>query len=527
MKAVQFPTPLAPLESEERDSTHNLKEEHMRHGRPSWITGTVLIAFLALPAILAAQDSAAKHRHYTLVDVGPSGITDINSRGTGVGATTVYDPGCDCNAVHAIKWRNGVLTDLGTLPGGVNSAAGAINSQGAIFGQSENGLIDPVYGAPAFVATIWKDGKIKNLGTLGGGFSVPGVFADARPRDGCLNSRGQAVGAAANTNADPEGFATALIFSNSYGAVPGNQWHATLWQNGTIQDLGTLGDGPDSQAIFINERGQVAGNSYTDSVAGVYGIPTVHPFLWENGHMVDLGSLGGVYANVNGLNDRGQVVGFSTLTGEGFGHAFLWAHGAMQDLGVLGGSISFAEANAINDDGEIAGHSFTSDETVRGFRWKHGVMTDLGSVPGYDCSNTGSINASGEIAGWAYPCDQSSPDHAVLWEKGRPGVDLNTLVPPGSDLFLADAEFISDTGEITGVAFLPNGDEHAFLLIPKEHDDVADGAADGSQNDVVPVTQSSTNVTQAKLTPERLAELRARFANRHHRLGSTPPQKAN
>lgn len=505
----------------------------MRHGKPSWITGTVLIASLAGPlaglAQVNAQDHPAKHRHYTLVDVGPLGgpvssLTDINSRGTAVGASTAYDPACDCVIVRAVKWSKGVLTDLGTLPGGVNSAAGAINSQGTVFGQSENGLIDPVYGAPAFVATIWKDGEIMDLGTLGGGFSVPGVFGDARPRDGCINSRGQAVGAAANTNGDPEGFATELIFPGAYGFVPGNQWHATLWQNGTIHDLGTLGDGPDSQAIFINERGQVAGNSYTDSVAGVYGIPTVHPFLWDNGQMVDLGSLGGVFANANGLNRKGQVVGGSTLTGEGYGHAYLWTHGAMQDLGFLGGSISFAEANAINDDGEIAGHSYTPDETVRGFRWKNGVMTDLGSVPGYDCSNTGSINATGQIVGWAYRCDQSSV-HAALWEKGRPGVDLNTFVPPGSDFELIEADFISDTGEITGFGFLPNGDEHAFLLIPGD-DDMTAGVESGSQNDVAPTSHTSANVTHANLTPERLAKLRARLANHHHGLGIGLPKSA-
>jgi probable HAF family extracellular repeat protein len=499
----------------------------MRHRRLSWITGTALIAFLALPALLAAQEHPAKHRRYTLVDIGTLGgpnsfASSINSRGTVVGAATtpVPDSMClfdaSCHYEHAFTWREGVLTDLGTLAGGNNSFATSINSQGAVFGVSENGLIDPVYGLPAFVATIWKHGKAENLGTLGGGFSWPGLT---------ITDRGLAVGAAANTNADPDGFATALIFQI---AIPGNQWHATLWQNGTIQDLGTLGDGPDSQALFVNELGQITGNSYTDSVPTVFGIPTLHPFLWETGQMIDLGSLGGVYARANGLNNSGQVVGFSTLTGDLNGRAFLWAHGSMQDLGTLGGGFTFSEANAINDKGEIAGHTSTADGAFRGFRWARGVMTDLGSVPGYDCSNTSSINASGQIAGWAYPCDQSSPDHAVLWEKGRPGVDLNTLVPPGSGLELIDAEFISDRGEIGGLAFLPNGDAHGFLLIPNEHDgDVVEGALAANQGGVATVTQRPTNVTRARLTPERLAELRDRFVNRHRGFGLRPPKKAN
>jgi hypothetical protein len=47
-------------------------------------------------------------------------------------------------------------------------------------------------------------------------------------------------------------------------------------------------------------------------------------------------------------------------------------------------------------------------------------------------------------------------------------VDLNTLVPPGSKMHLVEAEYINDRGEIAGFGVLPNGDGHAFLLIPRK-----------------------------------------------------------
>ena len=57
---------------------------------------------------------------------------------------------------------------------------------------------------------------------------------------------------------------------------------------------------------------------------------------------------------------------------------------------------------------------------------------------------------------------------AWIWENGGPMVDLNTLVPPGSKLHLVESQFINDRGEIVGVGVLPNGNEHAFLLIPRK-----------------------------------------------------------
>ena len=264
-----------------------------RLGESKWITGTAsaaLLAVLAMGTPLAAQEHAKKHTRYTLVDIGTLGGPNsevqgdeviVNRSGTVVGDadTSVYDPGCDCYVSHAFKWRKGVLTDLGTLPGGNNSFANAINSQGTVVGSSGNGLIDPVTGFPESVATLWKHGEIEDLGTLGGGFSIPVA----------INDRGQTAGGAANTVADPDGFAALLL---GFGAIPGNQWHAVLWQNGTIQDLGTLADGLTSFASAVNERSQAAGFSFIDTTPTVWGFPTVHPFFWDHGHMVDLGTLG-------------------------------------------------------------------------------------------------------------------------------------------------------------------------------------------------------------------------------------------
>ena len=45
-------------------------------------------------------------------------------------------------------------------------------------------------------------------------------------------------------------------------------------------------------------------------------------------------------------------------------------------------------------------------------------------------------------------------------------VDLNDLIVAGADIQVAFAYTINDRGEIAGLGFLPNGDEHAVLLIP-------------------------------------------------------------
>src|SRR5206468_8473458 len=108
----------------------------------------------------------------------------------------------------------------------------------------------PLTGIPEAVAVLWSGGEIINLGTLGGNGSIAIQ----------VNNRGQVVGGAAN--AIPDEFSLSPILGNPFFTT---HTRSFLWEIGVMQALGMLG-GPDSSAWFVNERGQVAGSSYTDSL---------------------------------------------------------------------------------------------------------------------------------------------------------------------------------------------------------------------------------------------------------------------
>jgi probable HAF family extracellular repeat protein len=76
-------------------------------------------------------------------------------------------------------------------------------------------------------------------------------------------------------------------------------------------------------------------------------------FLWENGYMQNLGSLGGTCTVLGDLNDRGQVVGYSYLPDDQIFHAFLWEDQQMKDLGNTFGGAIICQRLIRNRDGEL------------------------------------------------------------------------------------------------------------------------------------------------------------------------------
>jgi len=511
-----------------------------------------LFVALAVPVGLAAQDAATqakkvRQRHYRLVELGTfggpmsyinpvgNGGPSMNRRGSVVGSSMTSIPipsdqnGYSCpfppdEVFHAMEWSHSGVSDLGSL-GDVSNCGNAlgINDDGVVVGTSENGKLDPATGVLQLRAVLWKDGEIKNLGTFGGNHSLASS----------INNRGEIVGFALNDISDPFS-----LFDFRIGGSPsGTQTRAFLWHEGHMQDLQTLG-GPDAWATFVNERGQVAGFSYTDSIANqTTGLPTADPFLWtKSAGMIDLGTLGGTFGFPVGLNNLGQVIGQSNLAGDqGSCDPFLWDGSNLIDLATtgVGGRFVCGFVNGINDAGEIVGAASFPNHPFDAAIWRDGVVTDLGVLPGDCFSMAIVINSRGQVAGGSFPCDFSA-EHAFLWDNGTI-FDLTALISPKSTSQMVEPNAINDLGEIASDGLPPGCSDflscsQAYVLIPCDDDHCCDGECGDQALLQLPIDSNRTASHQSPfillepaLSPREIgARIRLRLG--HHRLFELPPK---
>lgn len=220
---------------------------------------------------------------------------------------------------------------------------------------------------------------------------------------------------------------------------------AFLYSNGQLINIGTLG-GESGQPRGINTSGQIAG--YSTLVSGGY-----RAFLYTGGQMIDLGTLGADYSVAYGLNDSGQVVGNSAQLG-GQDHACLFSNGQVIDLGTLGGYTS--NAYGINNLGVIVGYSYNSAGNFLGFIYQNGTMTPIGTLGG-SFSIAYAINDQNQITGQAYTRGNRAA-HAFLRLSDGQMVDLGSL-GGSSSWGLA----INNSGTVVGFATTRTNNSHAFV----------------------------------------------------------------
>jgi probable HAF family extracellular repeat protein len=358
---------------------------------------------------------------------------DINDFGHVVGTWSWYN---EMGSSVAFLYKNGYLRDLGSFPFGYPwgySSASDINNSDQVIGSD---------GGQAFLYDASTNGT-KYLGTL------PGHNTSSASD---INDSGQVVGTSATLGND--------------GYSYQNQ-HAFLYDSANeMKDLGTLPGYTDSRATAMNNSGQVVGYSYTPNEQNY------HAFLYEDGEMKDLGTLGGNRSYAYDINNSGQVVGYS-YTASGQSHAFLYEDGEMKDLGTLGGGSS-SWANDINDTGQVVGEAaYGSSGRSHAFLYQNEEMTDLGNqwFPDGDCigwnlnSGTYKINNEGQILveawrqdGYIYkygaliltPTSDSPPDCQAP--------PAPTITSPENDTYESDGSFsVSGSAEAANTVELFEG----------------------------------------------------------------------
>lgn len=287
------------------------------------------------------------------------------------------------------------VTDLGALTGQAFSYATGINDSGEV---AINSLTSSFF---------YSNGLLKKISPLPGDNQL-GVTG--------INNLGQVVGNSVGSNnftrnnpflysngiTQPLSIQNAIPYAiNDRTQIVGGAsgLGSFLYSNGIATSIGT----PGNVAYSLNNLGQVVG--ILSSNTG---------FLYENGQTTNLGTLpGDAYSVANDINDSGQVVGSSGLSGIDDGRAFLYSSSTgLQDLGRLRPTDLFSAAIGINNLGQVVGFSGTNNDfyttdgnSLRAFLYSDNTLYDLNDLiapdsdPGFTLTAASAINNNGQIVG--------------------------------------------------------------------------------------------------------------------------------
>ena len=325
-------------------------------------TSLVLLATF----IIALPSNAAKKPRYTVTEiVAPDSAEPlnvipeaINRRGVVVGAVGSPE--------RPFIYRRGVMEVL-ALPGPVpDPIAWDINDDGDVittFGRPNYLLRDGVRIAlnsdtnwPLFAAS-----RINNLG----------VIAGSSVEEGNVSS------------------------SNNW-VFP--RQHAAVWSNGVVHLLRARIPDVWTYAVDINDLGVAAGVMYTSTD------PEAHTaVLFRNGEMISLGTFGAFMSWSWAINNSGEVLCITAESSDWNDQkSFLVRQGRTIEFVPPQGHHTVI-ARGLNNRGQVVGYSITMGGELRAFLYTHGAMRDLTEFAkpnnGWTFLAAHGINDGGQIVG--------------------------------------------------------------------------------------------------------------------------------
>ena len=343
------------------------------------------------------------------------------------------------------------VTDLGVLPGSLESWAMTVNSSGDVAGSVR------LLGSRSEQAFVYHGSAMIRLGALPGasGSTARGI--------------------------------------NVHGAVTGTvnllgAHHAFLSNQGKMRDIGTLPGFHGSEGVDINDRGEVAGMAAVPSLPG---LTHEHAFIYRHGQMTDIGTPPGCSeSQAASISAAGLIVG-QGLAGPGqIARPCPFVYDSRtRTMTILPVPALYRAgwAYRANGRGQVIGSVWLPNNSYRAVFWQGGGVTELGNLPGFQGSVGMGLNNRGEAVGSSFGeggplksflrghvgggsalrryLDQPS-EHAFVYRAGKMQ-DLNDLIPAGAGWTLEDARAINDRGQIVGIG-LHRGQIRGFLLTPLE-----------------------------------------------------------
>jgi probable HAF family extracellular repeat protein len=249
-----------------------------------------------------------------------------NIRGEIVGAGYSVNTAGAITASSALLWTAQGITNLGSL-GGPVTAALAVNDSNLVVGYGS------VAAGGRTAAWAWRDGVMSEITTLPGAtqsyaydVSNTGYIAGLATAPGITSRPWVHRNGVTTILPIPDGMRSGSANAvNNAGIVVGSYeanrvigtFMASMWVGGAQIDLGTLGGAfPSSVARSINSQQDVVGTASNDN--GDTG------FLWRGGTMYDLrtllepGSPSTQILAATGINDAGQIAATALVNGRQF-----------------------------------------------------------------------------------------------------------------------------------------------------------------------------------------------------------------